>query len=61
MPDSTRPAQSLSLLEEFILLLVNEQNGYFHQVPGWDLNCTVIGAVLAELSLKSRIDWVVWT
>ena len=56
MPDSTRPAQSLSLLEEFILLLVNEQNGYFHQVPGWDLNCTVIGAVLAELSLKSRID-----
>ena len=23
---------------------------------GWDLNCTIIGAVLAELSLRSRID-----
>ena len=25
-------------------------------MPGWDLNCAVIGAVLAELSLLSRID-----
>ncbi len=50
----TTPA--LSLPEELILLLLNEQNGYFHQVPGWDLNCTVVGAVLAELSLRSRID-----
>ena len=37
-------------------MLLNEQTGYFHQVPGWDLNCAVIGAVLAELSLRSRID-----
>ena len=37
-------------------MLLNEQNGYFHQVPGWDLNCAVTGAVLAELSLLSRID-----
>ena len=48
--------QSLSLPEELILLLLNEENGYFHQVPGWDLNCAVVGAVLAELSLLSRID-----
>ena len=48
--------QRLSLPDELILMLLNEQNGYFHQVPGWDLNCTVIGAVLAELSLLSRID-----
>ena len=47
---------SLSLLDELILVLLNEQNGYFHQVPGWDLNCAVVGAVLAELSLRSRID-----
>ena len=47
---------SLSLPEELILVLLNEQNGYFHQVPGWDLNCAVVGAVLAELSLRSRID-----
>ena len=37
-------------------MLLNEETGYFHQVPGWDLNCAVAGAVLAELSLLSRID-----
>ena len=48
--------QTLSLPEELILTLLNEESGYFHQVPGWELNCAVVGAVLAELSLKSRID-----
>ena len=48
--------QPLSLLEELILMLLNEESGYFRPVPGWDLNCAVIGAVLAELSLESRID-----
>ena len=48
--------QSLSLPEELILMLLNEENGYFYQVPGWTLNCVVVGAVLAELSLLSRID-----
>ena len=46
----------LTVPQELILMLLNEQNGYFHQVPGWDLNCAVIGAVLAELSLRARID-----
>ena len=49
-------SQSLSLPEELILMLLNEENGYFHQVPGWDLNCAIVGAALAELSLRSRID-----
>ena len=49
-------SHALSLPEELILTLLNEESGYFHQVPGWDLNCAVIGAVLAELSLRSRID-----
>ena len=49
-------ALSLGLPEELILMLLNEETGYFHQVPGWALNCAVIGAVLAELSLLSRID-----
>ena len=48
--------QTLSLPEELILMLLNEDNGYFHQVPGWDLNCAVAGAVIAELSLLSRVD-----
>ena len=46
----------LTLTQEFILMLLNEETGYFHQVPGWDLNCAVTGAVLAELSLRARID-----
>ena len=53
---STINHHSLSLPEELILMLLNEETGYFHQVPGWSLNCTVIGAVLAELSLRFRID-----
>ena len=46
----------LNLPEELIIMLLNEQTGYFHQVPGWELNCAVVGAVLAELSIRSRID-----
>ena len=55
---SAEPVASptLSLPEELILMLLNEENGYFHQVPGWDLNCAVAGAALGELSLMSRID-----
>ena len=46
----------MTLPEELILSLLNEESGYFHQVPGWNLNCAVVGAVLAELSLRSHID-----
>ncbi len=48
--------QQLTLPSELILMLLNEESGYFHQVPGWDLNCAVAGSALAELSLMSRID-----
>ena len=37
-------------------MLLNEETGFFRQVHGWNLNCAIIGAVLAELSLRSRID-----
>ena len=46
----------LSLPDELVLTLLNEESGYFRQVPGWSLNCAVVGAALAELSLISRID-----
>ncbi len=49
-------AQGLSLPEELVLMLLSEESGYFHQVPGWNLNCAIVGAALAELSLLSRID-----
>ena len=56
MPDTTVTTPYLSLPEELVLMLINEQTGYFHQVLGWNLNCAMVGAVLAELSLRSRID-----
>ena len=56
VPTGSVSNQALSLPEELILMLLNEESGYFHQVPGWELNCAVAGAVLAELSLLSRID-----
>ena len=37
-------------------MLLNEESGYFRQVPGWNLNCSIVGAALAELSLIGRID-----
>ncbi|MDE0376609.1 MAG: cytochrome P450 [bacterium] len=48
--------QKLSLIDELVLALLNDESGYFRQVPGWDLSCAVTGAVLGELSLLSRID-----
>ena len=58
MADTTEglASQPLTLPEELILMLLNEETGYFHQVQGWELNCAVVGAVLAELSLLERID-----
>ena len=53
---SDASTHQLSLPEELILSLLNEESGYFHQVPGWNLNCAVVGAVLAELSLRAHID-----
>ncbi|MCY4639255.1 MAG: cytochrome P450 [Chloroflexi bacterium] len=49
-------ARTLTLPDELLLMLLSEESGYFHQVPGWSLNCAVVGAALAELSLISRID-----
>ncbi len=55
-PTKVTAAQRLDLTEELILVLLSEESGYFHQVPGWHLNCAMAGAALAELSLQARID-----
>ena len=36
-------ATRLTLLDELVLTLLNEESGYFRQVPGWNLNCAVAG------------------
>ena len=56
LPKEDVATQPLTLTQELILMLLNEESGYFHQVPGWDLNCAVVGVVLADFSLRSRID-----
>ncbi len=48
--------EQLTLPDELVLTLLNEETGYFRQVPGWSLNCAVVGSALAELSLIGRID-----
>ena len=49
-------AEPLSLVDELILIHLDEKGGYFHQVPGWQLNCAVVVGVPAELSFRSRLD-----
>ena len=46
----------MNLADDLVLLLLNEENGYFHQVPGWNLNCAVASAALADLALAGRVD-----
>ncbi len=54
--NQTLENQALSLLDEFILMLLDEESGHFYQIPAQKMNCAIIGAALAELSLLSRID-----
>ena len=51
-----RETSTLSLPEELLLAMLDEERGYFRQVDGWNLNCAMIGAALGELSLLGRID-----
>ena len=51
-----RKASALSLPEELLLALLDEESGFFRQVPGWNLHCAMAGAALGELSLLGRID-----
>lgn len=48
--------RTLGLPDELILMLLNEESGFFHQVPGWHLNCAIAGAAIAELSLRAHVD-----
>ncbi len=48
--------RSLHILQEFLLVILNEKTGYFYQLDGWNLNCAVVGVVLGDLALQSRID-----
>ncbi|MCY3877746.1 MAG: GPP34 family phosphoprotein [Rhodobacteraceae bacterium] len=46
----------LSISEEIMLLLLEDENGKFVHVPELSLRCVLSGAVLMELALKNKID-----
>ena len=53
---SSANPSSFTLPEELLMVLLNEESGYFYQVPGWRMNCALVGAAIAELSFIGRID-----
>ena len=42
--------------EEILLLLLNEDTGYFAPIGEWKMSCTLAGGVLMDLALENRID-----
>ena len=46
----------LTLLEEFLLLALNDQSGQIHPLAPSTLDLAIAGAVLMDLTLRSRID-----
>ncbi len=42
--------------EEILLLLLDENTGYFAPIPEWKMSCALGGAVLMDLALENRID-----
>ena len=56
MTDTATKVEPLTLTDELILMLLDEKGGYFHQIPGWQLSCAIIGGALAELSFRERLD-----
>lgn len=46
----------LSIAEEIMLLLLEDEEGRFIHVPELSIRCVLSGAVLMELALKNKID-----
>lgn len=46
----------MTFSEELLLLLLDENSGYFVPVPEWKMACALAGAVLMDLALENRID-----
>ena len=46
----------MTFAEEILLLLLDENTGYFAPVPEWKMSCAFAGGVLMDLALKNRID-----
>src|SRR3954469_14136208 len=47
---------SISLIEEFLLLALEDEGGEFANIPETSLSCGVAGAALMDLALRGKID-----
>ena len=47
----------MRLAEEFLLLLLNEETGYFVPISEWKMSCALAGGILMDLALENRIDY----
>src|SRR5215831_12733398 len=58
---------TISLIEEFLLLALEDEGGQFSRIPETSLGCGLAGAVLMDLEIRGRIEtrleglWVVDT
>lgn len=48
--------REMTIAEELILLLLKDDTGFVAPIPEWRMSCALVGAVLLDLSFKSRID-----
>ena len=49
-------AREMTIPEEFILLLLDDDTGFIAPIPEWRRSCALVGAVLLDLSFRDRID-----
>ncbi len=47
---------TISLIEEFLLLALEDQGGEFSRIPETSLSCGLAGAALMDLAIRGRID-----
>ena len=48
--------RNLTIAEEILLLLLDDEDGSFHRIPDWSLRYALSGSVLMELAEAARID-----
>ena len=47
---------SISLIEEFLLLALEDEGGQFSRIPETSLHCGLAGAALMDLEIRGKIE-----
>lgn len=50
-------ARAMTMPEELILLLLDDDTGFTAAIPEWRMSCALVGTVLLDLSFRNRIDF----